>query len=475
MGGNTDAVLDLVRQKSALAAVYTIGIGRGVSQYLVEGLAEAGRGAAEFVSGTERLHPVVIRQLERALQPDKGIRLMSVEWPEVTIETLAPSLLAPSASSHQTGILCYGKRVLVAALLSDRESAPGHGQCPMRLHFANDETGQTAFLDVPVSMLAARRHLHATVGRVLMQDAISQLPGRPTCQQKEIAEAAIVTLGTRLQLLSQYTSFVAVSSSANAQVMAPLQVPCMSANRQTAIAKIDPGAAIDFPEFLSLMSRKMKDTDTEEELIEAFKVFDRDVNGFINAAELRHVMSNLGEKLTDEEIDEMIREADVDGDENYRKAVAQPIKTKMVPTDPLQPLILLQAVDGCWQLTERFAKVVGVPLEDPSVKLSIPEKVWATAVAIAFMNLRVADRVDEWKFVAEKGKQWLHKHYALNIEQLLDLARQKLNACLVDDEAQPHNADDMVEESLPPKAVNATVSYPGMINYEEFVKMMMAK
>merc|ERR1712187_1057217 len=43
-------------------------------------------------------------------------------------------------------------------------------------------------------------------------------------------------------------------------------------------------------------------------------VFDRDGNGFISAAELRHVMTNLGEKLTDEEVDEMIREADVDGD-----------------------------------------------------------------------------------------------------------------------------------------------------------------
>ena len=37
-----------------------------------------------------------------------------------------------------------------------------------------------------------------------------------------------------------------------------------------------------------------EDTDTEEELIEAFKVFDRDGNGFISAAELRHVMTNLG-------------------------------------------------------------------------------------------------------------------------------------------------------------------------------------
>ena len=43
--------------------------------------------------------------------------------------------------------------------------------------------------------------------------------------------------------------------------------------------------------------RKTGDTDTEEELIEAFKVFDRDGNGFISAAELRHVMTNLGARV----------------------------------------------------------------------------------------------------------------------------------------------------------------------------------
>lgn len=43
-------------------------------------------------------------------------------------------------------------------------------------------------------------------------------------------------------------------------------------------------------------------------------MFDRDNNGFISAAELRHVMTSIGEKLTDDEVDEMIREADQDGD-----------------------------------------------------------------------------------------------------------------------------------------------------------------
>ncbi|KAL3578110.1 hypothetical protein D5086_019614 [Populus alba] len=45
-----------------------------------------------------------------------------------------------------------------------------------------------------------------------------------------------------------------------------------------------------------------------------FKVFDKDQNGYISANELRHVMINLGEKLTDEEVEQMIKEADLDGD-----------------------------------------------------------------------------------------------------------------------------------------------------------------
>ena len=45
-----------------------------------------------------------------------------------------------------------------------------------------------------------------------------------------------------------------------------------------------------------------------------FRVFDRDGDGYISAEELSQVMLTLGESLTQDEIDEMIREADLDGD-----------------------------------------------------------------------------------------------------------------------------------------------------------------
>ena len=74
---------------------------------------------------------------------------------------------------------------------------------------------------------------------------------------------------------------------------------------------------IDFDEFVSLMSVRSKATgaplDEESDLREAFKVFDLDGNGTINAEELRSTMNSIRVYLTDEELDLMMKEADEDG------------------------------------------------------------------------------------------------------------------------------------------------------------------
>ncbi|WAR18955.1 CAM2B-like protein [Mya arenaria] len=81
--------------------------------------------------------------------------------------------------------------------------------------------------------------------------------------------------------------------------------------------------SIDFPEFKTMMMRNMKERDSAEELKAAFRMFDKDCNGYISPAELRYAMTMLGERLTDEEVNEMIKEADIDGDGqvNYEEFV----------------------------------------------------------------------------------------------------------------------------------------------------------
>ncbi|KAK6925802.1 EF-hand domain [Dillenia turbinata] len=82
------------------------------------------------------------------------------------------------------------------------------------------------------------------------------------------------------------------------------------------INKVDTNktGTIEFKEFLMLMEQRMKDDSFEQELKEAFQVFDRDQNGLISSSELRRVMTHLGEKPSDEDIEDMIKEADKNDD-----------------------------------------------------------------------------------------------------------------------------------------------------------------
>lgn len=80
---------------------------------------------------------------------------------------------------------------------------------------------------------------------------------------------------------------------------------------------------IEFNEFLQMMSKQQKDGLNEGALKDAFRIFDKDDDGFISVDELRHIMQSLGEKLTDNELDDMIGEADSDKDGliNYQEFV----------------------------------------------------------------------------------------------------------------------------------------------------------
>ncbi|KAI9174154.1 hypothetical protein LWI28_012827 [Acer negundo] len=74
--------------------------------------------------------------------------------------------------------------------------------------------------------------------------------------------------------------------------------------------------SVEFDELVKAMLPDINETTliNQEQLLEVFRAFDRDGNGFITAAELAGSMAKMGQPLTYRELTEMIKEADTDGD-----------------------------------------------------------------------------------------------------------------------------------------------------------------
>ena len=108
----------------------------------------------------------------------------------------------------------------------------------------------------------------------------------------------------------------AIDAQELATVMRALGQNPTQAELEEMVKRVDSDGSgqIEFEEFLQLMAIRIKEDDTEEGLIEAFKVFDRDQGGDITNDELREVMRSLGSKMDEEDIDEMVRKMDFNGD-----------------------------------------------------------------------------------------------------------------------------------------------------------------
>ncbi|XP_063045146.1 calmodulin-like protein 4a [Engraulis encrasicolus] len=82
-------------------------------------------------------------------------------------------------------------------------------------------------------------------------------------------------------------------------------------DRHLQISKIDKNGELDFSMFLTMMHRQMAQEDPEKEIMDAMRMTDKQKKGFIQASELRAKLTGLGEKLTNKEVDDLFKEANV--------------------------------------------------------------------------------------------------------------------------------------------------------------------
>ena len=77
---------------------------------------------------------------------------------------------------------------------------------------------------------------------------------------------------------------------------------------------------VDFETFQRVLNRPggFRDPGEPEEYCRGFQVFDKDMTGFIGVGQLKYILTNLGEKMTDDEVDELLKAVDTSsGQVNY--------------------------------------------------------------------------------------------------------------------------------------------------------------
>eukprot|EP00727_Mastigamoeba_balamuthi_P005390 m51a1_g1485 hypothetical protein (654) ;mRNA; f:298147-300693 len=282
---NAPQCISLVRGHSQGTRVFAVGVGSGVDRDLVRGIAEAGRGACEIVSEVGSMREQVIRLLSCATR--QAFADVALEWGEGG----APTRVVPRA---MPSTVLQGSRVVAYAFFSELEKD-------------NADAGEVAALSLAYGVLSKHTAFVATEKQTgptegsLQKRTVSLGPcnsrSRAAPPQPQsapphaaLAQEQIAEFQEAFQLFDQDGSGV-VSTSKLATIMRSLGQNPTTTELQDMVNEVDcdGNGTVDFGDFLGMMSTRMKDTDSESEILEAFKVFDKDGNGLISAEEIRHV------------------------------------------------------------------------------------------------------------------------------------------------------------------------------------------
>ena len=111
-----------------------------------------------------------------------------------------------------------------------------------------------------------------------------------------------------------YDGFISIDDLS--EIMQKIGSPINEGELQDVKGEINPNdnSIFDLKEYMSIMERRNKDKDCDEDLLTLFKIIDKDENDLIGPTELLNFMDALGHKVSPEETEEMIKEYDEDGD-----------------------------------------------------------------------------------------------------------------------------------------------------------------
>jgi Ca-activated chloride channel family protein len=381
---NSDAVIDAVRRRKERVRVFTFGIGRGASHYLVRGLARAGGGVPEFVYPGERIEPKVVRLFRRALSP--AMTDVQLDWGGSSVTTV-PMSVGPLFAEE--AFRCYGlaDQIKAGTVTLRARGATGQMSWSLDLRPADVKDGAV------VGTLAARARIRE------IEEGGAWSPDRGSRQRERRenrAVAEIVSLALEFGLASRETSWVVVEkrdvplAEAAELRRVPISITSGWGGRDENRAML-PGDVLGLAAApLAAMPRRGADVRVSRLVVDSMSRLPADSSVPDGA---------FGPFLR---LWEIVREGEA--------RLSSPGSS----TRALDRLVALQRADGSWNLDKALADVFGRDLGDLVAAIAgstgdpdEARRAWATALALKFLEEQASANHGEWALLADKAVRWL--------------------------------------------------------------------
>ncbi|XP_014319431.1 von Willebrand factor A domain-containing protein 5A isoform X2 [Myotis lucifugus] len=401
---DTFSVIREVKSNGQRHRCFSFGIGEGASTSLIKGIARASGGAAEFITGNERMQSKALRALKRSLQP--VVEDVSLSWD-------LPAGLSAKMLSPEPSVIFRGQRLIVyAQLTGTMPPAEATGKVCLKYTLQGKQfENQVAFSLQPKS--DANLTIHRLAAKSFIQTKDMGFEETPANDKKEVLKISM-----ECGVISSHTAFIAINKDLNKPLQGPLTrsdvpSPMLFAQSMMMCSPGMPSGALfrvccssprmgsaPGPMFGASAPMFGASAPKSQTRLKKMKRFLKRGGGPISVKHQPDV-----EQYDDcYDSGEMSREGSsidmTDLETNHSD-------------DPLVQLISLQKADGSWDLNEGLAVVLGMSLGDMQAALpvkSVDSSGWATVLAVIWLHDKYKDMKCEWELLERKAVAWIHSH-----------------------------------------------------------------
>merc|ERR1712200_368903 len=384
---NSEEVMDVTRKNKKNAKVFALGIGSAADRYLVKGLARAGDGTSQFTVEGENIAPKVIQQLKHSIQPNYNN--INIDWGSQLDET--KSSQAPS----DIPTLYKGSRTQVFKLLDKSIPIPSNVTISGDFQKSPFEV-ETYEEEIAVGASSLKGNLlHKMFARKMIQELEEQ-----EVEDETDVEDLITRLAEKYQLLSKYTSFVAVDSKQNKSSLAmksrsvPNQIPngfhggCATCGYAYAAPQAYAPASI------SVYRNRNRNK---------FKVRGGGpVPHSISSSYVPYSLNSASSSYYDYD------SYDYDSQALFINSVST--STQKPPIDQVIDLISLQNTQGYFTKTNEIFEILELAEEDvEDMKGDTDDNTFYTLLVVTALEEKFKDLKSSWELVGEKAERYLKK------------------------------------------------------------------